>query len=479
MFIGSKPKDLFPRQNKAAADFYRRQQQKKIHAQGPYLVQRSFRRNEGTTDYATIPEVTLAGDFVIEFDFLSSDDPLLGQKTLISGSEVGSSNITVDIKDNELRFFCYNSSGTLQQIASAVGVFYDGKIYRVGVSLSGTTANISINGISVASAVWSSFDSANVSQLHRTANNTNHLSGILANLKIWDNGTLIRDYPLDDNSDILRNRAAALGPELLNSSNWTDGSTGSATATIDVNGEFTLTRIDVSNVGRLDQIITTEVGKQYMFTVTRTSADNFAMRVGTSLGGADIADKNLVLSAPQASTVVFTATTATTYINFRSTTNNGTSTGRMASIRQADGYGTVINGNASDWGLFQQQATGEWLGQELWDNSASIFFGSQEQSTIDNGSYTVATTGNGTGIQNGSITQLAGRDYFVSLNVTDISSGNINYSDFTSNIAQSLGVNSFTVSPTADRTIYIKRQAAELTSVSFDSVSIKEVLNVA
>jgi len=27
--------------------------------------------------------------------------------------------------------------------------------------------------------------------------------------------------------------------------------------------------------------------------------------------------------------------------------------------------GTVINGNASDWGLFQQQATGEWLGQEL------------------------------------------------------------------------------------------------------------------
>ena len=30
--------------------------------------------------------------------------------------------------------------------------------------------------------------------------------------------------------------------------------------------------------------------------------------------------------------------------------------------------GTVINGNASDWGLFQQQATGEWLGQELWSD---------------------------------------------------------------------------------------------------------------
>ena len=65
MFIGSKPKDLFPRQNKAAADFYRRQQQKRIQAQGPYLVQRSFRRNEGTTDYATIPEVTLSGAFRI------------------------------------------------------------------------------------------------------------------------------------------------------------------------------------------------------------------------------------------------------------------------------------------------------------------------------------------------------------------------------------------------------------------------------
>jgi len=38
---------------------------------------RYFRRNEGTTDFATIPEITLTGDFEIEFELSSSSLDIL------------------------------------------------------------------------------------------------------------------------------------------------------------------------------------------------------------------------------------------------------------------------------------------------------------------------------------------------------------------------------------------------------------------
>ena len=42
------------------------------------------------------------------------------------------------------------------------------------------------------------------------------------------------------------------------------------------------------------------------------------------------------------------------------------------SFKQADGYGTIINGNANDWGLFDKQANGDWKGNGLavppWDS---------------------------------------------------------------------------------------------------------------
>lgn len=315
----------------------KQQDRKKRKNFTPELFERYLRRNEGTTDYATIPTVTLAGDFVIEFDLST---------TSITNSAILGSASSIDITMLSTGFV--RIADGVAAVTSNI-IVNDGVIHRVKLARVSGLVSFYVDGVPAGSGVAAA--SLTFEQMYRDVT-TNYLSGILANLKIWDNGTLIRDYPLDDNSTDLR--------ELVSGQN-----------------------------------------------------------------------------------------------------------------------GTGVNFTPDQWGLFQQQATGEWLGQELWDNSASIFFGSQEQSTIDNGSYTVATTGNGTGIQNGSITQLAGRDYSVSLNVTDISSGNINYSDFTSNIAQSLGVNSLTVSPTADRTIYIKRQATELTSVSFDNVSVKEVLNVA
>jgi len=53
------------------------------------------------------------------------------------------------------------------------------------------------------------------------------------------------------------------------------------------------------------------------------------------------------------------------------------------SIRRADGYGTIINGNASDWGLFDKQADGDWLGQELSTISETPLLGDDSDPEFD------------------------------------------------------------------------------------------------
>jgi len=447
----------------------------------PELFERCFRRNEGTTDYATIPEVTLTGDFVIEFGFLTSSTKDL--QTLFSHDSTNN-EIGCDIQSSgNIRVFNFNAAGSLQTILiSPDGGLNDGLFHSVIIELSGLTPSITIDGVKTIGADWVGYDGAKISSLlRRVLAASREFEGILANLKIWDNGTLIRHYKLNDNSDILANSATVLGGELVINSNWTDGSTGSATASIDGVGEFTLTRVDAGNVGRLDQVIATEIGKQYMFTVIKTSADHFAMRVGTSLGVADVLDKNLTLSAPQTSTVIFTATTTTTYINFRSTTNNGISTGNMSSIRQADGYGTVINGNADDWGLFTEQATGEWLGQELitqdvWENPDSVGaqwgFANNQWTMISDGSISALSL-----LPFGSqpdVMRLIGNIVSIDQNrLATNQSGSIGEGQF-----DSAGPYAFEWSKAVYGGQQFKRAGGAVTA-TIDKPSLKEVLNVA
>ena len=323
MFIGSKPKDLFPRQNKAAADFYRRQQQKRIQAQGPYLVQRSFRRNEGTTDYATIPEVTLAGDFVISFKFLSSEvastqNILKFGNFLVRVQTDTEIRVWGDLDFTQASFSVPSLGSTFHDLIISGSVSSPNITLTLDGNLIGTTpANANPNF----AGAWSLYEF-----------NLDTFSGILANLKIWDNGTLIRDYPLDDNSDILRNRATVLGGELWN------GTASFQTGT---------TTVVASNI---------PLGIDYLVSVSGLSAgENFNIYAE---GGYKALQNNVPL--------VVRSTDAAFSGEFRCVDFAENQDGVTISIRQADGYGTLINGNASDWGLFQEQATGEWLGQELW-----------------------------------------------------------------------------------------------------------------
>jgi len=183
---------------------------------------------------------------------------------------------------------------------------------------------------------------------------------------------------------------------------------------------FTLTRTDAGNVGRLDQVVATTPGETYLATVENLT-NSFAIRAGTTLGGAE--DLDMIISSPGTVDVLFTATASTTYINVRSTTNNGTTTGRAVSVRQATGYGTLVNPSGG-WGLFDKQSDGDWLGSvNLW--SGPLSFAGTGWTDNNDGSYTCdgSQTANTEIRINDRVSQ--GLEYRCAVNVESIQSGSV------------------------------------------------------
>lgn len=157
---------------------------------------RYFRRNEGTTDYATIPEVTLAGDFEIEFDLMIA----AGNNSVIFGNSLTANNFFVVFADGKVRI----RDDAANTIDSAIGAYTFGRFNNVRIVKSGADVSCLLDGAEVFTGTSSG--QLIIDLLYKYFSGLN-AQGILANLKIYDNGTLIRDYPLDDNSDTLRDRA--------------------------------------------------------------------------------------------------------------------------------------------------------------------------------------------------------------------------------------------------------------------------------
>jgi hypothetical protein len=248
------------------------------------IRQRYFRRNEGTTDYADIPQIALAGDVVIEFDVSASaqdDNKAISFRNDNAVFNIGSAG-TGD-GDNKLRVF---SDSPITSLITTMPVF-DGILHNVrleyNVSLS--TVSVLIDGVEGIPATTVNYDFSLISSLQfwRESGSSGNLSGILANLKIYDNGTLVRDYPLDDNSSILRERVSGqdglivngtadqwglfqqqdagewLGQELVvnggfgndNLSQWTAFSSSLSV----VNGQLNIDTSSTSNAARVEVVI--------------------------------------------------------------------------------------------------------------------------------------------------------------------------------------------------------------------------------
>jgi len=426
----------------------------------PELFERYFRRNEGTTDYATIPEVTLAGDFVITFSAML----VAGKTQTFMGSTGDTAN-----------FFSFFDNGTMinrlssvQTTAVDVSSYMDNRFHTISMTRTGTLLDVSIDQVSVLSE--SNAGTFFFDTLYNNDQLQYGVQGILANLKIWDNGTLIRDYPLDDNSDILRNRATVLGGELWGSNTLSSANNASVTPIV---GGYTIISTsgasgNVANGGVDQSVDNMVIGTTYKFSVASTEPVNLVV-YNSSFGQI----------ASGINAVVFTAVAGVkVYVCPRSTNPIDVT---LLSIRQADGYGTVINGNASDWGLFQQQATGEWLGQELvtqavWENPAS----SGAQWTLTSNQWVLNGDGSFSGlslIASGFLPEI----YRISGDLVSLTGSGLSLTDAgitPESLITASGAYERTLSKALDGNQNYKRISGIVTA-TLDKPSIKEVLNVA
>ena len=321
-----------------AFQMYKKQQDRKqrINPYVPQLEQRYFRRNEGTTDYATIPEVTLAGDFVIEFDFLSA-------AVSVNQNIINFGDFLIRIQaDTQINVWGSVDFSPAVFVVPELGA----QIHNIRIfgNTNSTSITLYLDGVLIGTADGGSAPVFSGSWLLFQWVNT-HFKGILANLKIYDNGTLIRDYPLDDNSDILRNRATVLGGNLNTTADPLDSVLigGPAFSFYDfaelTSGVRYLATCDIANYSGSGAV---------GFRSTLGMGSGIGSRTRSSNGRVEI---------------LFDATDSGVAELFSQSSNQCTFS--SISIRQADGYGTIINGNAADWGLFDKQADGDWLGQEL------------------------------------------------------------------------------------------------------------------
>ena len=406
---------------------------------------RYYRRNEGTTDYATTPEVTLAGDQRWEFDLLT---------TISSGvGVVFSGQSSVD------RWYIAVENGKpligngVDRVAGGLTV-NDGLFHRWVFEVVSNTLTVTVDGLTQYSDAVKATLPKSVRNLMADEAGSFILSGILANLKIYDNGTLIRDYPLDDNSDILRNRATVLGGELY--------------------GEAGQLQSAASGAQSLGTGIFAVANTDYIVRVVYENiVGNASLRTGVgvneSLGPVitGSGESVFILSALDSSEFEFIG-------RFGGVTSGVVTT----SIRQADGYGTVINGNADDWGLFQEQATGEWLGQELvtqavWENPAVV----GAQWSLLNGLWSLSGDGSANSLR--LLPTVDNPDTLrISGNLLSLSGIGLAVDNNLSAIISSIGTYSFDLNK-SDIGVLSYLRSSGIVSATIDKPSIKEVLNVA
>ena len=301
-----------------------------------FVIQREFRTNEGSTDYATIPEVTLSGDFVIEFDALWSENTL--NRVLIGDSHVSAYYFAVNEVDFEVWIsgvkyeFPHNASSNDKNV-----------FHTIRYVLSDSSLELLVDGVSLGVNTITPYTGNNNFRLFSSSSTSLIFAGIIANLKIYDAGTLIRDYPINDGKNILANAATALGSEL-------DGLTYALTTAIGGVASVVLTSLSV-------------IGKTYLVEVSYSGVvGDASVRIGGFSGP----------SFTGTGAIEFVATATTTVNDILGALTGVTSGSVTVSIKEAEGYGTIINGNDDDWGLFDKQANGDWKGNGLavppWDS---------------------------------------------------------------------------------------------------------------
>jgi len=169
----------------------------------------------------TIPSISLgSNDFSIEFDFSSSDTSQ--NQTFMSGTLQADDTIGISVNNSgAVQAFAYVGT-TLQPIVSfAVGDLIDSKLntFKLTYVSSSGVVSIFVNNILKDSDTWALDGNQDIANIGRRVTLGNFLSGIIANVKITDAGTLKRFYKIDETWD---------GPSTVLVDSGSDGSNGTA-----------------------------------------------------------------------------------------------------------------------------------------------------------------------------------------------------------------------------------------------------------
>ena len=149
---------------------------------------RYFRRNKGTDDYATIPAVTLSGDQRWEFDLWTTQT----SSGLFLSGEGGGDRWYIGIEAGKILI----GNGTDRVIGTTV--INDGVKHSISWELASGVLSVSVDGVIQYSSVLLATLPKPISNVMASEVGDVRTSGIPANLKIYDNGILIRDYPLNE-----------------------------------------------------------------------------------------------------------------------------------------------------------------------------------------------------------------------------------------------------------------------------------------
>jgi len=156
-------------------------------------ITRYFRRNEGTTDYASIPGVTLAGDFEIR---LSLHPDLSSNVFRVFGNSSGFNSRLTILTDGSINFRTESGSGA--ELTSSAGAVDSNKFSVIKITSVSNIVTILVNGVGVASGNAGAGNMI-IDQLYRQGSN-NESQGVLSDFSIIDAGTLVRNYPINESS---------------------------------------------------------------------------------------------------------------------------------------------------------------------------------------------------------------------------------------------------------------------------------------
>lgn len=199
---------------------------------------------------------------------------------------------------------------------------------------------------------------------------TESFNGIIANVRALVAGTLIRHYKLDKDmsqQSYIENSAVPLGAELWGNAPYvTDGSESNYQVLESVGG------------------LTAGVTYLYEFSVAGLTVGSVNLVIGTM---------SIALTSNGARSAVITSASTQLVIQAGATAPNAGATVSV-SIKQADGWGTAENINAS-LGHYVEQGTHNWLGDdEVWGLGDYTFDGTETNNTVllSDNSLTVGDT---------------------------------------------------------------------------------------